>query len=260
MQRQEQYLEMNFFKRFWYSITKFEKYPEMAETGTKKAIKYFTILMIIFTIIVTTGYVFYISKIAEYPEDVVTLSDKVIYQIDQLYKDMQIGENIQILSEYSDISIIFTIALSVFISFFIITMIDVFTLSIFGLLTCFIAKIKMQYKYIYNMSIYALTLSITLRAIYIVFNLIFSFNIKYFDLMYTAIAYICLAAAIFMIKSDVIKQQIELMKIIQEGKEKLEQVLPKKTKEDEEEKEEKEEKENQEEKQDTGTESQGSNA
>ncbi len=82
------------------------------------------------------------------------------------------------------------------------------------------------------MSVYAITLSLILRTIYVVVTMLTSFEIKYFDVMYVAVAYISLAAAIFLIKSDVIKQHLELMKIIEEGKEKIEQtiVIPRKKK------------------------------
>ena len=127
---------------------------------------------------------------------------------------------------------------SAFISFWIAIFLDVFTLSVFGLFTCLIAKIKMNYKAVFNMSVYAITLSLILRTIYVVVTMLTSFEIKYFDVMYVAVAYISLAAAIFLIKSDVIKQHLELMKIIEEGKEKIEQtiVIPRK-KDDEEKKE-----------------------
>ena len=73
----------------------------------------------------------------------------------------------------------------------------------------------MRYQAVFSMSIYALTLSIILNMIYILINIFFDFEIKYFQVMYTAIAYICLAAAIFMIKSDFIKKQLELTKIME---------------------------------------------
>jgi len=41
----------NFFKKVWYSITKFDKYPEMAAEGIGKAIKYLMILTIILTLV-----------------------------------------------------------------------------------------------------------------------------------------------------------------------------------------------------------------
>lgn len=254
---EEKYMKMNFFEKFWYSVTKFEKYPEMASSGTKKAIIYFTKLMVIFSIIVTAAYVYYVEKIATYEEDL-SFPQKLIAQIDKFAETPELNESVQILGEYSNITLVTTIFFSLFIAFFILTLIDVLSLSVFGIFTCFIAKIKMSYNLIFNMSIFALTLSITLKAAYLLLNIITAFQIKYFEIMYIAIAYICLAAAIFMIKSDVIKQQMELMKIIQEGKEKIEQVIPKKQKEDEEDEE--EDKNDEVEKKKSGTEGQGSNA
>ena len=119
----------------------------------------------------------------------------------------------------------------------------------------------MNYKAVFNMSIYALTLSIILKIIYIVITMLTSFKIKYFEIMYIAIAYISLAAAIFLIKSDVIKQHLELMKIIEESKEKIEQTITIPKKDKEEKKEEKDDKEeNKSDENKKGTEEQGSNA
>ena len=42
-------------KRFWYSITKFEKYPEMATEGVGRAFLYLGWLFFIFAIIVALG-------------------------------------------------------------------------------------------------------------------------------------------------------------------------------------------------------------
>ena len=39
-QKREEYINLNFFQVIWYSITKFEKYPEMAALGVKRAIAY----------------------------------------------------------------------------------------------------------------------------------------------------------------------------------------------------------------------------
>ena len=49
--KKEQFLKLNFFKKIWYSITKFEKYPELAALGVKKALIYFTELIVIFCVI-----------------------------------------------------------------------------------------------------------------------------------------------------------------------------------------------------------------
>ena len=69
-----------------------------------------------------------------------------------------------------------------------------------------------RYRALFNMAVYSITISTVLQLIYMIVKTFTGFNIKYFDLMYTAISFICLTAAIFMIKSDVIRQQIELMK------------------------------------------------
>ncbi len=259
--KKEQYLKLNFFKKIWYSISKFEKYPELAALGVKKAIIYFTELIIIFCAVYTGSYVYYLQNVATFEEENLSLSQKVIKTMikEAGVDNEQTNQALEIANNYSDTTMIGTLFISSFISFFIATLLDVLVLSIFGRFTSIIAKIKMNYKAIFNMSIYALTLSITLKTIYEAITMITGFQMKYFDVMYIAVAYITLAAAIFLIKSDVIKQHLELMKIIEEGKEKIEQTITiprkKEKKEDEQNKDDEEKKEDE-----KGTEEQGSNA
>lgn len=161
------------------------------------------------------------------------------------------------------IEIILLFAIELFILYFITTMIDVLTLSIFGVITCLFARFRMKYKYIFSMSIYALTISIILELIYNIINVLTGFEMKYFDIMYTAISYICLAAAIFMIKSDIIKQYIEMIKIKEE---KRKEENDEKKEEDKEEKKEEKKKEKEDKKEEGSEEetpdinSEGSNA
>ena len=142
-------------------------------------------------------------------------------------------------------------------------------LSLFGLITTVIAKIQMRYRAVFNMSVYAITLSTILQLIYALVTLFTDFNIKYFDFMYSAISFVCLAAAIFMIKSDIIKQQIELMKVIEIKKQEQQNEENEEKQEEEEEESEKKnevnkEKDNEENKKDEkespDIEGQGSNA
>ena len=255
--QKEKYLKLNFFKKIWYAISKFEKYPELAALGVKKALLYFTELIIIFSIIYTGSYIYYVSNVKQFEGENLSLSEKVIKTMvtETGKENEQIDQAMEQIGSYPDEAII------VFISFFATIILDVFTLSVFGLFTCLIAKIKMNYKAVFNMSIYALTLSIILKIIYIVITMLTSFEIKYFEIMYIAIAYISLAAAIFLIKSDVIKQHLELMKIIEESKEKIEQTITIPKKDKEEKKEEKDDKEeNKSDENKKGTEEQGSNA
>ena len=47
--------KISFFKKVWYSITKFEKYPDMASEGIKNAIKYLLIAVAIVTVFIVIG-------------------------------------------------------------------------------------------------------------------------------------------------------------------------------------------------------------
>ena len=62
-------VNINFFKKVWYSITKFEKYPELAALGVKKALIYFTELIVIFCVIYTGSYVYYVQKVETFEEE-----------------------------------------------------------------------------------------------------------------------------------------------------------------------------------------------
>lgn len=120
------------------------------------------------------------------------------------------------------------------------TLVDIIVLSIFGYIVSLITKIRLKYTAIYNIAAYALTLSIILNIIYFAVNSFCGFTIQYFEIMYTTLATIYITAAILLIRSDVIKKQIELNKIIEEQV-KVRQELEKQ----EEERKEKEEKDKQ---------------
>ena len=53
--KKEQFLKLNFFKKIWYSITKFEKYPDMAQDGIFKAVRYLITMAIIVTTFALCG-------------------------------------------------------------------------------------------------------------------------------------------------------------------------------------------------------------
>ena len=257
----KEYLELNFIKQIWYSMTKFERYPELAASGVKRAISYFTKLILIFSIVFTTVFVYYASNVAQFEEENLNLSQKII----NILLDKNEGQNEQIqelkniANDDFNVEMIISLFISTFICFYIITLLDVITLSVLGIITCLISRIKMNYKAIFNMSIYALTLSIILKMIYQSINLLTNYEIKYFDIMYVAVAYISLAAAIFLIKSNIIKQHLELMKIIQDNKNNNEENnIPLDNPKDEDQ--EKNDNEKDEEKDNESTEEQGSNA
>ena len=122
-------------------------------------------------------------------------------------------------------------------------------LAVFGYLTTWIARIKMRFLPVWNMAIYSLTLSVLLNMIYIGVNIFIDFNMEYFQVMYISVAAIYLVAAIFLLKTEFMKQQVELMKIaeaqeivrrqLQEQEEKQKQEEEKKKRQEKDKKEEK---------------------
>ena len=323
------------YKKFWYSITKFERYPEMATEGVGRAFGYIAWLVFMFSIILAIAFVIKFTGFAKkgidfldkyfnqlsYSEGVLTIDavDKsattdfgnVIVNTEELSKEKQ--QEYENKKNYADIEmiwlkeyviikydqevgkiyykdildnlgiksfdkstivnylkeqmnspktyVIYFVALTIylFISYFIAILIDILILSLFGLITSAFARIQIRYRALFNMAVYSVTISTTLQLIYIIVKTFTGFNIKYFDLMHTAISFICLTAAIFMIKSDVIRQQIELMKVIEIKKQEQEQENKEEKDEKEEENESKKEKEKKED-DSPDVEEQGSNA
>ena len=151
-----------------------------------------------------------------------TLLKAVSYNYKEILGNMEITEFTKNeLIEFAHSTQMYKVYISMFITLFIYTFIMCFIttlwyiaiISIFGCFTSWVVKIRMRYVAIFNMSAYAVTLSVILNMIYIIVNMFIPFTIEYFQVMYMAVATIYLIAAIFIIKSDMIKRQEELMKI-----------------------------------------------
>lgn len=175
----------------------------------------------------------YINKITESGSGIIILKDKVIlknqavvgtinYNYSELLNQMGIQEfNKQDLINYANSSKITSLYVSVFITvfvysffmYFLTTTSNALFLSIFGYIASWIAKIKMRYVAIFNMSVYAFTLSTILNMLYVGSNIFIDFNMEYFEVMYVSVAAIYLIAAIFILKTEFIKKQAELIKI-----------------------------------------------
>ena len=135
-------------------------------------------------------------------------------------------------------------------------LLDAILYSFIGCITGILSNLRIRFRNVYNIAIYSLTLPIILNLIYMIVNILTGYTIKYFDILYMAITCIYVIAAILIIRSDIIKQQIELSKIMQE-QEKVRQEMEEKErqKKEEEEKErirKKDEKERQEKKKKSG--------
>ena len=95
-------------------------------------------------------------------------------------------------------------------------------LSLFGYLATWFARIRIRFAAIFNLAVYSLTLSVLLHGGYITVNIFTDFIIKYFQVMYIAVAAIYLIAAIFMIKTEFLKRQIEVAGVVRTKQEEQE--------------------------------------
>lgn len=168
------------------------------------------------------------------------------------------------------------IMLYIFIIYLSNILVDMLLLAILTYIVTRIAGLRLKHSAVYNIATYSLTLPIILNIIYFVVNAFTGFVIQYFQLMYTALASIYIITAILIIKSDVMKKQLELNRIIEE-QERVRQELKRKEEEEKEqaeqerrkrerekrekkEKEKKEREEKKEEKGNLGNEPEGDNA
>ena len=338
--------KLGFFKKVWYSITKIEKYPNMAMEGLGNAFIYICKVVAILAIVLCLGSIYqtyqmlqegkqylqnefpdfsykngtlnvssedkitiseddsyvgktiidtktddektinqYIQEIEQSGSGMIILKDKALLKngavtgtIDYNYKELLENMGIQEFDKQAVInyinssqvtnlyiSIFITIFIYSFIMYLLTTLSNAVFLSVFGYLTTLIAKMKMRFVAIFNMGLYALTLSTILNMMYIAINIFIDFNMEYFQVMYVSVAAIYLVSAIFLLKTEFLKQQTELMKIAEaqeiirrEMEEKEAQEQENKEKEDRKRKDQEENKEDKQE--DNGGEPEGSNA
>ena len=237
---------MGFFNKLWSSITKIEKYPDMAAEGLPKAITYLTKLIAIWAIVLCLGVIYqanqmikegieylknefpefsykegtldiqnenpiiisekdsifgqtiidtkveeesainkYINNLEQTGNGLVILKNKLIlkngsvagtinYDYNQIFTQMGITEfNKQDVINYVNSTKVFSLYSSIFITVFIYafimylttTLVNAVFLSFFGSFASWLARIKMRYVAIFNMSVYAITLSVILNMI-----------------------------------------------------------------------------------------------
>ena len=220
---------------------------------------------------------------------IILLKDKILIKNEMLtaitettYTDILSQYNITNLDKQSVLDYIYANQSQVYISVAIVEFIymfaiyltsilmDTLILALLGLIVSRIAGMKLKFSACFSMGVHALTLPIILNILYIILNAFTGYTIKYFQIMYTAISYIYMVAAILIIKSDYIKRQMELDKLKSE-QEKVRAELDRQKEEDKKEEEKrKEEKKEQKEKEsgedvvkqkdsDTGEKPEGSN-
>lgn len=209
-----------------------------------------------------------IENVKNYENCILILKDKVIlknamtnmfatYQYEDFSKQYNVPQAfdkqdiVNYIESVNPITIYVSIFCLMFIYMFTIylasAILDSLILGVLAFLTARISRLRLRYSSSFNMAVHALTLPILLNAIYIVINVVTGFEIKYFQIMYTAISYIYIITAILIMKSDLIRQQIELTKIIEE-QQKIKEEMERKKQEEEEERRREEQKKKEEEK------------
>lgn len=209
----------------------------------------------------------YKQKISNVQNGIIILNNKIIIKTTATkntlveYSYPTITENYQIQSfSKQDLVNLFTgtnLAM-LYIGFFIITFIymliiyfisiwlDILLLAVFGFVTALFMRLRLRFSAMCKIAIHSLTLPILLNAVVTLIYTFTGFELTYFQVMYVGIACIYIVTAILMIKSDVIKNQQELAKIIEEQAKVKEQM--ENEKQEQEKEKEKQEREKQEEK------------
>lgn len=206
-----------FFKRIKKAIVDFENYSNFAVEKLSIGIKYFAKLMLIFAFLISIAFSYKFSTIINNEEQL-----QIMYnQLADNGLDLKvIDEAINYVKSNNNFEFYLMLALSItiytFFIYFSLGIADILLISILGIIISRITRIKLKYKPIFIMSIYALTLPIILNCIYIIVNTLTGFTIDYFGIVYNVIAYIYIITAILIIKTDFIEQQRELIKIVQE--------------------------------------------
>lgn len=198
----------------------------------------------------------YENKAFDADGGLILLKDKVIYlyennRIEENYSELLKNYGIEVTNKEELVKTINDLGMSSIIlayfstNFVVLTISDLITnlsylciVAIFGYIAARFCGVRFKLSPMFALSIYSLTLPITLSCLYNIVYILTGFVIKYFNVMYLLIAYVYIIAAILMIKYDLIKQNEELQKIIEVQKQ-----VRKEMDEQEENQEEKEEKE-----------------
>lgn len=210
-------IKIPFFRRLKRAIIDFESYSDFAVEKINVAIKYFAKLMIIFSILISIAFTYKFSTIINNEEQMQIMHNQLadngidLKLVDDIINYVKNNNNVELYLTFG-----LSTAVYVFATYFIFGLFDALLVCIVGIIISRITRIRLKYKPIYIMSIYALTLPIILNCIYIIVNAFTGFTIGYFGVVYNVIAYIYIVTAILIIKTDFIEQQRELMKIINE--------------------------------------------
>ena len=178
-----------------------------------------------------------LNKYYDYSSTLLLLNDKILFMsngqtIDYSYNFIQesfgteIKNKVDLIEKLNNLSgrgqLTAILAMTLFVSFLTANIyqiiLDCLIVAIYGYFVARVNRIKIKFGTVTTLSIYSLTLSTILNGIYVIVYYFTKFEIEYFSWLYIIIAYIYITAAILMIKTDLIKQVMELRKIEEEQK------------------------------------------
>ena len=240
--------KINFFKRLKMSILEFENYIEFTAEKFGKSIGFMiktVLLLALIVIISNTAYIYLKYKgpvncadsiLPEftYENEKLTINEEdkkkankkpaieVMQELEITYKEFLKGTSfsksdiIKLISE-QEINTVIIISISIFIVVFLYLFIFWISIalltSLVGLIVLRFSRIKMRYSKLYPLAVYASTLSVILTVLYSLLNNYLYVYIDGFEYLTMLISYVYITAVIYMIRSDLIKQQFELIKI-----------------------------------------------
>lgn len=141
-------------------------------------------------------------------------------ELEGYLQDIQITNKQSIVDAINSLDLnpmIFAVFLGIAIASFLQNLFNLFIYALiiasFGYIASRMAKVKFPVKALIVLALYSVTLPNILYTAYMITNLLTGFYIEYFSLFYMLISCVYIFTAIFMIKSDIIKQQQEIQAI-----------------------------------------------
>ncbi len=200
-------IKMGFFKKLKISLFGFEQYPVIGMEKLRYTFSYLIKLIAIFALIISivmgakeldviqsnpeAARESYINLVETYN---ISITQE---QLDSIFSSNNVGVLVG--------SIVVAMFIVMFVVFLLNTLLDAFATAIMGYFASRIVGLPLKFKALFNMAVSAVTLSVILTCIYLVANITTGFTINYFQAMYVIISFICLFAAILMMKMEILK-------------------------------------------------------
>lgn len=195
----------DFFKKLIKSVKGFENYQSLSKESLKKTIMHTFLITLITSVVIIIGLIPKLPEVINEAKQYITVEN-----------EQQLNESVIYYSA------VITTCTTTIITNFIAVLADIMLLSILGYMINKIMKIQLNFQSIYKFANYAIVVPIILQCIYLIVNIITGYTIKYFQIMYMLISYIYLISALIITKLDIIKNNQEVEKIIEE-QEKIEE-------------------------------------